>query len=127
MAPFLREKVWDVLRTSTQAAADQCTGDPSGHTCGFHWSSGSFDGQATAGNQMTALAALSSLLVEDAAPPVTNSTGGTSGGNQNAGQGRTAEVIEFSPITTADKAGAGILTAVFILGGFAGIYWMIWE
>ena len=123
----MREKVMATLKTSAQAAVDQCTGGTNGVSCGFHWSSGTYDGQATAGNQMSGLAALSSLLVHDAKAPVTNSTGGTSTGDQNAGAPRTAELIEYAPITAADKAGASILTALFILGGSAAIFWMIWE
>ena len=123
----MREKVMATLKTSAQAAVDQCTGGTNGVSCGFHWSSGTYDGQATAGNQMSGLAALSSLLVHDAKAPVTNSTGGTSVGDQNAGAGRTSELIEYAPITAADKAGASILTAMFILGGSGAIFWMIWE
>lgn len=127
LAPFMREKVMPILKKSTQAAVDQCTGGDNGRMCGFHWSSGNYDGQTAAGNQMSVLAALSSLLVHDASGPVTNSTGGTSEGDANAGAGRTSELREYSPITTADKAGAGILTVLIIIGHSAAIWWMVWE
>ncbi len=127
VAPFLREKIRPVLKSSAQAAVNQCTGGDSGRMCGLHWASGAFDGLITAGTQMSALGALVSLLLisDDAAPPVTNLTGGTSGGDPDAG----VEVfaVQFDPIRRRDKAGAGILTIMLLTGGFATIGWMLWD
>ncbi|KAI0846986.1 glycoside hydrolase family 76 protein [Daldinia vernicosa] len=113
-APFTRDRIMNLLRSSAEHAVKQCTGGANGRQCGFHWTTGVYDGQTGAGQQMNVLGALTSLLVEDANPPVTNSTGGTSIGNPNAGNPKSS-VLQETPVTTGDKAGAGILTA-FLLG-----------
>lgn len=72
---------------------------------------------------MNVLAAVSSLLIENAEQPVTNTTGGTSLGNPNAG-GKDNGERPVKPVTTADKAGAGFLTFL-LLGGAVGMFvWM---
>jgi mannan endo-1,6-alpha-mannosidase len=123
VAPFTKEKIMKALKTSAQAAVDQCTGGDNGRMCGFNWVSRTFDGRINAGEQMNVLGALTSLLVEGAAPPVTNSTGGTSEGNANAGS-ETPDQTNFAPITAGDKAGAGILTALLLAGGVSVFAWM---
>lgn len=134
LAPFTRNTIMPVLQSSAQAAAKTCTGGDSGRMCGFKWHQDTWDGTVFAGNQMNVLATLSSLLVTqneataqggDGGAPVTNSTGGTSTGDAAAGYGddRPWEDVQ-TPITTADKAGAGILTVV-VLGLFtAGSVWV---
>ena len=113
-----------LLRSSTEAAVKQCTGGDNGRMCGFHWSTGQFDGKTGAGQQMNVLAALSSLLVAQTSGPLTNATGGTSQGNPNAGV-ETINLLErFAPITTGDKAGAAILTMLTI-GLGAGMFWIM--
>jgi hypothetical protein len=47
--------------------------------CGFHWISGAFDGEVGAGQQMNVLGALSALLIDEAAVPLTNAVSVTSG------------------------------------------------
>lgn len=132
VAPFTRDVILPVLRQSTQAAVNQCTGGSTGRKCGFYWSTGTYvdvavDGTSGAGEQMSVLAAVSSLLIEAAPPPATNATGGISKGNPNAGTGYTNMGEEDSPITGGDKAGAGILTFL-ILGGALSMWgWMSWE
>lgn len=137
LAPFTRDTIMPVLQTSAQAAAKTCTGGDSGRMCGFKWHQDTWDGTVFAGNQMNVLATLSSLLVTqneataqggDGGAPVTNSTGGTSTGDAAAGYGddRPWEEIQ-TPITTADRAGAGILT-VLVLGTFtAASVWVSLE
>lgn len=135
LAPFTRATILPVLQSSAQAAAKTCTGGDSGRMCGFKWHQDTWDGTVFAGNQMNVLATLSSLLVSSeglasaeggsGGAPVTNSTGGTSTGDAAAGYGddRPWEDVQ-TPITTADKAGAGILTVV-VLGLFtAGSVWV---
>ncbi|RYP89164.1 hypothetical protein DL770_004536 [Monosporascus sp. CRB-9-2] len=126
VAPFMRERVMRVLKTSAQAAANQCVGGDNGRMCGFHWRSGEFDNFITAGNQMNVLAALSSVLAFDAPTPLTNTTGGTSGGNPSAGH-ETTPMIEWPTITTGDKVGAVMLTAAVIIGGLGTMGWMGWD
>lgn len=124
VAPYTAEKILPVLKTSATAAVAQCTGGSNGRTCGFSWSSGTFDGSVGAGQTMNVLGAATSLLVGSVRAPVTNKTGGTSGGNYAAGQGADTFDGSLPPITGGDKAGAGILT-LLILGTAAGTFgWM---
>jgi mannan endo-1,6-alpha-mannosidase len=55
-------------------------------------------------------------------PPVTSTTGGNSSSNVDAGENEDAGNGKSSskPITTGDKAGAGILTVIFV-GGLVGM------
>lgn len=136
MAPFTRDTILPVLRTSAQAAVRTCTGGDSGRMCGFKWHQDTWDGTIGAGQQMNAMATLMSLLVTnneptaaggDGGPAITNSTGGTSVGDAAGGYGGKPWEEEITPITTADRAGAGILT-VLLLGAFtAGSVWITLE
>jgi len=114
VAPKMHDIIMPVLRTSAAGMVNSC--NPDG-TCGFRWNTGAYDGQTGAGQQMNALGTLMALLVDEqrVIPPVTNSTGGTSLGNP-AGGGNGAVERVLKPITTADRAGAGILTALGLLG-----------
>lgn len=124
VAPFTYDQIMAVLKDSTQAAIDQCTGGSSGRQCGFQWHSGAFDNSVGAGQQMNVLGAVSSLLVDHTDGPVTNSTGGTSVGNNNAGASSDNFRGSTTPPTTGDKAGASILT-ILILATAAGTFgWM---
>jgi mannan endo-1,6-alpha-mannosidase len=124
IAPFLAPKVLPVLRTSTEAAISTCTGEANGRTCGFKWSEKVYDGSKGAGQQMNVLGAVSSLLVDEAAPPVTNDTGGTSKGDPNAGSHSDNLQREERPVTAGDKAGAGILTVLTLAGAVGTFGWM---
>ena len=128
VAPFTRDLLLPTLRTSAEAAIKQCTGGATGRRCGFYWSDGVFvdpsvDKTSGAGEQMNVLAAVSSLLIDQAPAPVTNLTGGISQGNPSAG-GRASTFEPLAPITTADRAGASILT-ILILSSSVGMWgWM---
>ncbi|TRX93432.1 hypothetical protein FHL15_005707 [Xylaria flabelliformis] len=124
VAPFTADTILPVLQKSAQAAVSQCTGGTNGRTCGFQWSSGVFDGSVGAGQTMDVLAAVSSLLIDQTQAPVTNSDGGTSVGDPNAGVGSGSIDDDPTPITTGDRAGAGILTVVVILTAGAAFGWM---
>lgn len=124
VAPFMKDTILPVLKTSAEAAAKQCTGGTSGRVCGFYWSEGVFvdpsvDHTTGAGEHMNVLAAVSSLLIEDADPPATNGTGGISKGDPYAGTGSRGAKEEVKPITTADRAGAAICTVLLLAGGIA--------
>ncbi|CAJ2500686.1 Uu.00g035390.m01.CDS01 [Anthostomella pinea] len=123
LASYLHDKLYPVLKTSAQSAVNQCTGGDNGRMCGFHWTSGVYDGATGAGQQMDVLGALTALLIPGVAAPLTNSTGGTSQGNVNAGSN--APVMpQLAAITVGDKAGAGILTAIVITGALSAFAWM---
>ncbi|KAL7930777.1 glycoside hydrolase family 76 protein [Trichoderma chlorosporum] len=126
IAPHTKDKILPVLRKSAQAAVKQCTGGESGRRCGFYWSSGQFvdpavDRTSGAGEAMSVLAAVSSLLISEAHPPVTNTSGGISKGDPNAGHGGDNGQLEWKPIGAADKAGAVIVTLI-LLGSVAGTF-----
>ncbi|ORY68928.1 glycoside hydrolase [Pseudomassariella vexata] len=124
VAPYTAEKIQPVLKQSATAAINQCTGGDNQRTCGFGWASGAFDNSVGAGQTMNVLAAVSSLLIGGTKAPFTNDTGGTSGGDVNAGQG--SDTFSNTPTTigTGDRAGAGILT-LLILASTAGTFgWM---
>ncbi|KAK2063680.1 family 76 glycosyl hydrolase [Colletotrichum caudatum] len=128
IAPFMKDRIMPVLRDSTQAAVKQCTGGATGRVCGFYWNEGVFVDPATdktsgAGEQMNVLAAVSSLLIDSVEPPATNTTGGISKGDPEAGS-KSRDNIELDPISTADRAGAGILTAIVLAGGLGTWGWM---
>lgn len=124
VAPFTKEKILRVLQKSAAAAVATCTGDATGRACGFKWHTQTYDGSRGAGQQMNVLGAVSSLLIEEARPPLTNQTGGTSKGNPNAGSGSQTFDGKVTPPTAGDKAGAGILTFI-ILGTAVGMFgWM---
>jgi mannan endo-1,6-alpha-mannosidase len=121
LAPFTYDTIMPVIKTSIAAAVAQCTGGTNGRFCGFHWSTGQFDGTVGAGQQMNVLGGLSALLASS--PPLTNTTGGTSVGDANAGSDNT-DIKVFSDITGGDRAGAGILTAVILAGCVSALAWM---
>jgi mannan endo-1,6-alpha-mannosidase len=127
VAPFTHDTIMALLKPSAQAAASQCDGGTDGVTCGEHWTAGStWDGTYGVGQQMSALSVVQSLLIDEAPDLVTNSTGGTSKGNSAAGGSSTdsSGVVE-KPVTTGDKAGAGILTALVLCGVVGGIGFMV--
>jgi len=125
LAPFTFDTVVRTLRSSTEGAVASCLADG---TCGFRWDRGEYDGDTAvaAGQQMSALAALSTMLINQQRVlngPLTNTTGGTSQGDPNAGQ-KFEGISPPRPITTGDRAGAGIVTAVVLASFLGSIVWM---
>lgn len=123
MAPHLYDTIMPVLKTSAAAGVKQCTGGDNGRMCGFHWTTGKYDGLLSASLQMNVLGALTALLMPEASIPLTNTTGGTSKGDPDAGQAKT-ELPTFAPITTGDMAGASILTILIVTGALSAFAWM---
>ncbi|KAL7623554.1 hypothetical protein AAE478_007237 [Parahypoxylon ruwenzoriense] len=126
VAPFVSSRILGLLKTSTAAAVSQCTGGDNGRMCGFHWTTGVFDGKTGAGQQMNVLGALSSLLINETQAPVTNTTGGTSLGDPNAGS-HSPTLPENEPVTTGDRAGAGIITAIMLITAILSAVGMAWD
>ncbi|ETR98201.1 putative glycosyl hydrolase [Trichoderma reesei RUT C-30] len=124
LAPFMAPKVLPVLKTSTEAAIKQCTGGALGRQCGFKWNTGKYDGRTGAGQEMNVVGAVSSLLIGDAAVPVTGDSGGTSKGNPNAGSKPNSFQRPETPVTAGDKAGAGIVTIIIIGSLCTALTWM---
>ncbi|KAF2166123.1 glycoside hydrolase family 76 protein [Zasmidium cellare ATCC 36951] len=146
VAPWTKDTIMPLLASSAEAAAKSCTGGDDGVTCGTSWTGG-WDGAFGVGQQMNALEVFQSNLISTARGPVGNSTGGTSQGDPNAGSdsGSTPityasshqqsppsanlEVVltfeRYNAITTGDRAGAGILTAIVLIGLVGGGYWIV--
>jgi mannan endo-1,6-alpha-mannosidase len=91
VAPFTYNQIMPVLKTSAIAAAQQCSGGANGRMCGLSWSKGPvWDGTQGVGQEMAAMSVIFTNLLQfnngvHIAPPVTNSTGGTSVGNSSDG------------------------------------------
>ena len=81
---------------------------------------------------MSALAAIAANLipVEGLFAPLTLGTGAISKGNASAGTGvtdgttYTGSIWLTRKITTGDRAGAGILTAILLAYSVGGAYWL---
>lgn len=93
-------------------------------TCGSSWLTGDWDGAFGVGQQMNALEIFQSNLITSVAGPLGNGTGGTSTGDYNAGLGDEDELKVYAPITTADTAGASILTALAVFSMLGGGVWL---
>lgn len=132
VVPSLRKRALEIIRPSAAGAARACTGQPgdgwrgiANTACGAEWTSGTFDQFWGVGEQMNAMSAVMYLLADESRAPVTNTTGGTSGGDTNAG--KEPHPWELGPITTGDRAGAGILATLMCAGLVGGVAWMNME
>ena len=74
---------------------------------------------------MNALEVMQSMLIDTVSGPVGNGTGATSQGDPLAGTGDRGTYADPRGITTADRAGAGILSALVIGSLVGGSYWMV--
>lgn len=127
VAPFTKSTILPVLAASAKAAAAQCSGGADKNQCGFSWSKQSaWDGTVGVGQQMAAMSVVfvNMLALEDIKAPVTNGTGGTSVGNPDAGAKSTDNPQAPKPVTGADRAGAGILTTILLVGAAGMFGWM---
>lgn len=76
--------------------------------------------------QMQALAVIGATIMSPAIAPKTANTGGTSQSDPNAGtDANAAPMPKQDPITTADKAGAAILTLMAAGVVVGGSVWLI--
>ncbi|KAF2097840.1 mannan endo-1,6-alpha-mannosidase [Rhizodiscina lignyota] len=130
VAPFTFDLIMPLLQSSAQAAAQQCSGTAGpygsfGNVCGLRWTQKQqYDGSFGPGEQMAAMEIFQSNLVTKVQGPVTNKTGGTSKGNPNAGSNSGTSPIVYSTISTSDRAGAGIITTLVLIGILGGALWM---
>lgn len=123
LAPFTHEAIVARLSTSAQSAIKTCTAGTTGTQCGLKWTTGANDGSLGVGEQMAALEVVQSNLVDKALGWASAVEGtGTSAGNVNAGSSSktTSDGLVIGEPTTADRASAGILTALLILGVIGG-------
>ncbi|KAK4204235.1 putative glycoside hydrolase [Triangularia verruculosa] len=141
LAPYTVETISPLLTNSAVAAAKACSGSPTqapqgeqpfrgtpGTACGFSWTKGGYDGMNGVGEQMNALSAVASTLVDRADVPVTGDTGGTSRGDATGGANGPGSWMtgkEFKPITTGERVAAGFLTAAMVFGVIGGSAFLI--
>lgn len=126
LLPEAHDKIKPNLKGSAISLAESCDG-MGNNTCGVRWWPEKWDGWNGMEEEISATCGFSSnLLLQNGKSPVTTFTGGNSTSNPNAGSGgenMDGDLLE--PITTGDKAGAGILTALFIPGWVALMAWMV--
>jgi mannan endo-1,6-alpha-mannosidase len=131
LAPYTYGEILPKLQASAQAAAKQCSGGSDGEHCGIRWYQSTWDGSSGLEEQMAALSVFSSNMIAFMyTPPLTSSTGGNSTSDPNAGlsgsDSATTPGVQTT-ITTADRAGAGIITAVFLTSWVGMVSWMVLE
>jgi len=135
VAPFIADTIRPVLKKSTEAAIKTCTGGKSGRECSFYdWADGEYTspvagyykmgGVNNAGEQMNVLAAVESLLIDEAAGPATEKTAGQGGDNKDGasapGEGKTDSDSKGS---AAGRSEAQIVSAVMI--GLGACAWLV--
>ncbi|KAF2758384.1 mannan endo-1,6-alpha-mannosidase [Pseudovirgaria hyperparasitica] len=126
LVPQTADRILPKLHSSAIGAAAQCSGGTDGVTCGRLYNQTQWDGKYGVGEQMSSLAVIMTLLIDTQAPPVTANTGGTSVGNPAAGTKNNDPTNPYAnmPITTGDRAGAGILTAIMLALTVGGAVFM---
>ncbi|KAI1343496.1 mannan endo-1,6-alpha-mannosidase DCW1 [Xylariaceae sp. FL0016] len=132
VAPYTYDTIMPLLQTTAEAASKQCSGSSAsnfggatGTVCGFSWlQEATWDGDSGVGEQMNAMQSIMAPLVSNAVI-YTADTGGSSEGNADAGASDSSKISQPRAITTADRAGAGILTTMVLAGLGGGIYFVI--
>lgn len=128
--PSLQDEVLDYLTSSSAAAAQSCSGGNDGHTCGQDWTHDGWDGVYGLGEQMCALECIQNTKAHTISLPLTNRTGGTSTGSNDAGtrSGGSSENNLFTDTVKASsgaKAGAGVVTALCLVSLTGLGVWML--
>jgi mannan endo-1,6-alpha-mannosidase len=129
LAPFTYELIMPKLASSATAAVKSCTAGSTGNKCGLRWNTGTNDGSIGVGEQMAVLEVLQSNLIGTVPGWVSNVKGtGSSVGDPSAGSRSTSNArLSPSAATTADRIGAGILTAIVLIGVVSGSVVMVMD
>ncbi len=128
LAPFTHDSIIKEIEISALAAVQTCTAGETGTECGLRWTQKQNDGSLGVGEQMAVLEIIQSNLVDQTPGWKSAVKGtGTSKGDPNAGSGSMSNPNDLSQIrvTTADRVGAGILTALVLVGVMGGSATMI--
>lgn len=136
LVPYTRDEILPKLQDSAKAAAASCSGGDDGDHCGVRWYQSKWDGTSGLEQQMATTAVFSANLVafeqqsnhpDSPDAPLTSQSGGNSTSNPSAGlsdsQGNDQSSSQIT-IGTADKVGAGIVTAVFGCAWLCMIAWL---
>ncbi len=126
LIPDMYDDIRPILEASARGAAESCSGGQDGVTCGISWTLGAFDGDYGLGEQMSALEVILSLLGPFVPAPYTAHNGGSSKSNPEAGTDLSIQTnANVITVSTKDRAGAGILTAVVLACILGGAIWMV--
>ncbi|KAJ5708467.1 mannan endo-1-6-alpha-mannosidase [Penicillium malachiteum] len=121
IVPSTYDAILAKIQSSAVGAASTCTGEGNG-TCGVRWW-GSYDGQSGMEPDISATNVFSVAMLpfvnQSEAKPATQSTGGNSTSDPTAGTADD-DSKTTTPISSGDRAGAGILT-VALVGGVVGM------
>lgn len=130
LVPQLADTIWPYLEASAAGAAGQCDGD-SGTTCGYHFTTTTWDGTSGLGQEMSALAAVGTPMIKlkNLAAPLTVQTGAKSNTSLTANGANVGNVADVpgwvkGPITTGDKFGAAVITIIVIVTTVVGGWWV---
>lgn len=127
LVPDTADLIRPKLQASAQAAAQGCTGN-NNQTCGIKWYTNKWDGTTGMEQEISATNVFLANLVQFGGidGPVTANTGGDSKSDPNAGSdGQSSDKNKEKPITNGDKAGAGILTTIFVVGWAGSMAWLL--
>lgn len=128
LAPFTHDAIMVHLKNSATAAIKTCTGGTTGTKCGLKWTTGANDGSIGVGEQMAVLEIVQSNMIDQAPGWASAVKGtGTSTGNVNAGgTAKNTDGTSTTVVTTADRVGAGFLTALVVCGVAGASFLMCW-
>lgn len=127
LVPDTAAQIKPKLASSAEAAAKSCTGNGN-NSCGIAWYQNKWDGSTGMEQEISATNVFLANMINfntGTFGPITSDTGGKSTGNPNAGKGNGGDDEEEKPITTGDKAGASILTLIFVFGWAGTMAWMM--
>jgi mannan endo-1,6-alpha-mannosidase len=138
LASFTAGTVYPLLATSATAAASFCNQGTNNTQCTMWWTNSSGPPTLGVGQQMSALNVFNANMMKfvEKSSVTTANTGGTSQGNPDAGSTTSDQITMYhhlsnymlinriTPATTGDKAFAGILTAIFSVGGCGFAAWL---
>lgn len=138
LVPSSGSIIWPVLSASATAAVKQCSGGSgggqwpasnNGQVCGLRWWQASWDSTFGIEQSASVLSVVTAQLVgKTGGPPKNYRTGGTSKSDPGAAGGHGVDgdgPAPLKPITTADRAGAAILTLVVLVALIAGGVWLM--
>lgn len=132
LVPGMTQEIVPKLKASAVAAAQQCSGGSGGNLCGMKWFMDTYDGTKGIGREMSALSVMSSSLIEQKSDPAPKSakTGGKSKPDPSTGTGGSTgsqkSPADLPDVSKGDKAGAAIVTVIFVCGWIAAMTYMVW-
>lgn len=130
IVPYTHDQIMPMILESAQGAAQQCSGGDDGTKCGRRWYQDTWDGSTSMESDMSALSVISSTMFmhkKNSQGPLTADTGGKSKSDPTAGADDEDEQPgELPDISTGDRAGAGVVTVVFVAMWGAAMTWMVY-